>query len=738
MIFFFILIYIQKLTCRLSFRYPLLVSSPDALYIAPLLTILHKIPSTRRFLLNDGIDVVSDYGYSPDWWKGDVIDLELDIESQNPSIVRMMIETQRIMAFLDGQSRRPYASVKAIFSSVSDRLIRNYLKGDSSQHNPVGIYLLQLVSFLDEDSPLRNTFETVATKLNDVTTRNLDSIDENDPLMVQQTKFTNFLVDVSPAFSNENIYELLDNLLWPTTGIPSAYLSKLSDVITISLKRDDAQSGAGIDIPLLFYPDRYTKPVLPYIQKLYELKKKGREIINQSSKTVRNLSFYRGSDSVRLLDATKSYLEDLRTKHEDDKMDSSDDEDNDEDSDDDISLKELENAIEDVTSALSDLSSKKEELASEAEHQKNMIKAQESLFKGQDDHHLFKMVFGEESYNAETGLDLSRYPTRFRPFRLSGVILSPSEYFFCVRTKPDDIPDMIAIDDEIDDIPRSQNEDDVKMADDDNNDEDYPRETYSEGVESSSTIATNSDDSNRTAVSISQTLYQWYHVRPQNYTTSPEDPPVSVPIDVPEVLRLAKEGSKIYSAQEVILIYALEEDAWSESKHSISLSHGLQEFVDMDKQQLVHEILQFEKQTKERESANSPSTNDNRRQGATSFRLNNSLEEDDENIHPSDGIINGSDELFTVSSDDEGNFGTIGKGSTSFGKQQQKSNNNPFSKSSSPSSINNDKVTDDANRLAEDTTTKIDLIDLDDSSSGTISSTGTTKQMSNLNDDNNK
>ena len=50
----------------------------------------------------------------------------------------------------------------------------------------------------------------------------------------------------------------LDALLWG--DMPETYLKVLAEIVAITMKQDNNLPGTGLDIPLEWYPDRYTKP----------------------------------------------------------------------------------------------------------------------------------------------------------------------------------------------------------------------------------------------------------------------------------------------------------------------------------------------------------------------------------------------------------------------------------------------------------------------------------------------
>ncbi|KAF5094228.1 hypothetical protein D0Z00_003644 [Geotrichum galactomycetum] len=122
----------------------------------------------------------------------------------------MTVETQRLMAFLDGGSRRPLACIDNL--AVSPPLHSTLaLKGDVSDINPVDRFLEDLVKFWGENAPVTDIFESTAVNVeyNDVRT------------------FTNIVTEVSHAAANSGtLYDVVDELLWPYNSRPESYLAK--------------------------------------------------------------------------------------------------------------------------------------------------------------------------------------------------------------------------------------------------------------------------------------------------------------------------------------------------------------------------------------------------------------------------------------------------------------------------------------------------------------------------------
>lgn len=473
---------------------PLLLPCSEALYIAPLLVILHAIPLGRKSLLNVGKDLVQDYGFDPNWWDGAFIDLpEPSAFRPENSYERMMIETQRLCAFLDGNSRRPFASIRNLACLAPVETSLTSLRGASADDNPVGRFLQDLTTFWGRGSELARTYEALA----------------KTPDNESYQSFTNLIAEVTVTLEN-SLYGLIDDLIWPPPHGSEAYLEDLADIVTITIKRDDGMSGTGITLPSVWYPDRYTKDVLPLIRILQARKKEMLKEIAELQTEKFQMANTKGKDTSKLLQLTADFLaSELKTK----------------DSSDSSQSEETLKALEDIERMQKLFEKEKLELQEKISSLQKRIEFESSLLKGPDSP-------GTKDLFPDLELPV------LRPYLLSGVIISPTEY--CFKYSTDSLP--------------SSSEDLIDLT---------------------------ADDDESSASGAPQTT--WYRVK------SFSNGPLGKPITEQEVLELAKVGSSEYSWQEVILIYA-NEYAWDKQKHSVALSEPLKKFISQDKRALIQAL----------------------------------------------------------------------------------------------------------------------------------------------------
>lgn len=641
------------------------------MYVAPLLTILHKIPLARRALLCDFHDIVPNYGFDKDWWKGGAIDMKPLLQGNDLAYspeALLMIEIQRLVAFLDGHSRRPFASIsnltrKIFFDSVPT--LRGETSATALDNHPVGQLLFDVLKYGEKQPLIPATFATTATR---------EQVNSFDSEIKQGSKdseaalqsYTNFTIDVATALASDTLYDLVDDVIWGVTEPPSAYFSNVSDVITFTLSREDGKVGSNIDIPLVFHPDRYTKPLIPYMRRIFELSRKSRDAISALTRRKFETAAFGTRDTSKVLSVTAKYLRDLEQRQQDGQVVSAIVDGKDVDLT--FDLAGLGEALVDVEKASSEVEAKKQAIVEETLYHQNLIKLQKTLFKGNEDKEALKIVLGSSSGNssADQGLpfnssstslltnvatpapsdvslisvedeepELSLDPPELRTFRLSGIILGPTEYFFCVKNRhAEEIPDLIMMDEDeeededvedLNDLGRQEDKaliDIHDSYDDDDKMKDTPMKDVSvavdglstpaigqgvvdtplpahhvddlmhmddSGAESAASTAAVSTDSAQTAVSLSQNEYEWYKVAPSGHAVDLSAVPEVTRVSVPEMLEAAKQGSRQSGSQGIILVYATETNAWAENvQGNYELPKGLAQFLEKDKRALVH------------------------------------------------------------------------------------------------------------------------------------------------------
>lgn len=203
-----------------------------------IVTILHAIPLAREaFILRDYM--LADYGYSPTWWDGSAIRSSRIVDLTQPSdssdFMETVYEAQRLMAFLD-QTDRAYGSIEVLSS----------MEGVRDRPDPEGGFLETWHNALQKKVSgywYRDIFRSRAI-VGD-TTKDFHILD----------------LTLEPHITDRGLsmYEALDDALtvgYKSTDPDDTYLSKVADIFIIGFSRD-GQPGLGIEIPSVWYADRY-------------------------------------------------------------------------------------------------------------------------------------------------------------------------------------------------------------------------------------------------------------------------------------------------------------------------------------------------------------------------------------------------------------------------------------------------------------------------------------------------
>lgn len=221
----------------------------DGIYLGGFLTILHNIPLAREALLLRSKPLF-DYGHEPQWWNGQSINLpkivtvngDKDVDNDWDDIIH---ETQRLMAFMDN-TKRAFGSSESLgriksmssISSDSEEIVARFLE---AWHDAA--------IKADPENPLTTLFTSHAYKK-----ELFDDLEEpiNKELFVFE-----------PAVEQDDgqtLYEVLDSAFWsdrPGEDLDDTWLEHVAEVLVFKLDALQKPNPLGVDIPSVFYPDRY-------------------------------------------------------------------------------------------------------------------------------------------------------------------------------------------------------------------------------------------------------------------------------------------------------------------------------------------------------------------------------------------------------------------------------------------------------------------------------------------------
>ena len=212
--------------------------------LSALIKILHAIPMAREALLSR-TQTLQDYGYEKEWWDGTPVKVlrivNMDANGRKVDEDDVIYEAQRLMAFLD-ETDRAYGSTNVLagFEGIG-------LQDNGKAVNFISAWQAGAARF---GSPLANIFESIGTKL-----------DPNDSEAARSEQFDYLAVKVDYETSGKGLtlYEALDHMLWVDAREDDEIcFQKVGDVLTLEVDNQvDSIPGLGIEIPSIWYADRY-------------------------------------------------------------------------------------------------------------------------------------------------------------------------------------------------------------------------------------------------------------------------------------------------------------------------------------------------------------------------------------------------------------------------------------------------------------------------------------------------
>jgi hypothetical protein len=218
--------------------------------LGALLTVYHEIPLLREVFINRS-DVQQSYGFDSEWWSGKAIESPTILGSEPDEGQELIYEIQRLMAFLD-KTDRSYGSADVLANLRAVKKMQRFNTQKRISNADLEVVVLQAWKRVFD---IRETGQV--SKLFSV------GVDSE-----QKTEITEFVIlDLPLPAKNsgvETFYDIADEILWGNipqtdTDIAScAYLEHIADVVTFRLNEDQSP-GENIDIPPVWYPDRYLK-----------------------------------------------------------------------------------------------------------------------------------------------------------------------------------------------------------------------------------------------------------------------------------------------------------------------------------------------------------------------------------------------------------------------------------------------------------------------------------------------
>jgi len=263
-----------------------------------LFTIYHEIPLTRNIFLKP-MDVLPSYGNDNEWWTGKTIDLPSLNGEDSPEEQTVDRELQRIMAFLD-KTDRSYGSADALANMADVKKASRHW--DTTEAAVMATWKQLLAE--ENHGVVKKVFS-----------RGVESEEQEDT--PQGTEFAILDLPLPPEDSDqETIYDIADDMLWPNLLLRDAdkcsYLSHVADVIAFRFE-GNMESYKKVDIPAVWYPDRYLKDGRQAALEMRQKKVVVKETLEQASRLEDYLTSYQmrgpgGGKVVKVQDLFKASL----------------------------------------------------------------------------------------------------------------------------------------------------------------------------------------------------------------------------------------------------------------------------------------------------------------------------------------------------------------------------------------------------------------------------------------------
>ena len=263
-------------------------------YLPAFITILHAIPVAREALLARE-NTIAEYGHDNEWWDGTPIRVPkiIDIDQDHSEFERqeLVYEAQRLMAFLD-QTERAYGSIMGLtrlydLDNPSDQAVSTFLnQWTDLQADPV--------------NELARTFKSVGTK-----------IDHGEVYLPTRQYFyqMELTIDQSAADCGQTLYEAVDDILWreqDESSLEDIFLESIGDVFNFHVTRQDQTgSGLGIEIPAIWYADRYLESSKQLAKTMRVDKAKVKKEIEKIDQAQIKLSEFTNSESGKAIASSK-------------------------------------------------------------------------------------------------------------------------------------------------------------------------------------------------------------------------------------------------------------------------------------------------------------------------------------------------------------------------------------------------------------------------------------------------
>ena len=266
-------------------------------YYIPIITIVSQLAKVKSiFLKSLGFEV----HYDSNWALGkpQSINIPSDLEELKESSFKFLIELQKVIGFLDGQSKRSFISgdnlIVNLPNDMKKRLVNNRIE-------TVDELLPKLYESLQNNYDAMFGHEDIVDKL---FKSSVESVNEE---LINNI----FTFDVDAEYRHKSLYDSFNELFWGTDleMLGNVRLIDTSKILTIQLVGDeDSYVDTNFQVEEIFYPELYSSEYYPIIS---EMNDKRNEIIKQRMKIsneIMQLNSFEGKKVRGFLETTIEYL----------------------------------------------------------------------------------------------------------------------------------------------------------------------------------------------------------------------------------------------------------------------------------------------------------------------------------------------------------------------------------------------------------------------------------------------
>lgn len=340
-------------------------------YLNPFLLIIQQIAKIKQLVYQHEFESI---GFDIDWFNKDVI--ETDEANKD---VKFYLELQRIFGFLEGTSKRWFASPNLLLNSLP---LNDFTKIDSLNDQYLFFFYLlndnlkklKIINNEEEDNTFNDFYKhQVRSTFDEITSYGVLEC-ENDDIQ-------------------NNLFKTLSGIIWGDELSAPQTLEHVADIFTIAIEPSEESISSGLELDEIFYPNVFSTAYKETIKNIDHKISTIRVEKAKVSESLRNLKVYQGKNLLTSINTTLKFLSFELA-----------------DSPEDLSLK---SAVSDIESVEKELLAKREELInrqSELELELNNYKLKDC-----------------ESV-------LSKSDQEPIPYKLTCAIISPYEFFYLKKS----------------------------------------------------------------------------------------------------------------------------------------------------------------------------------------------------------------------------------------------------------------------------------------------------------------